>query len=230
MASPKPLRHDRSPHNPNGVAPHDGPTQRNARDPMTPILLLAAGRSSRMEGLDKLALPVSGIPLLRDRAQSALATGEPVFIALPAPEHPRAALVADLPVVLIAAPDAQRGLSHTLRTAVAALPPCRRFLILLADMPEITTFDMQTVLAAPADHPDAFIWRGTTTTGAPGHPVLFDATLRPQFAMLSGDTGANPVIQAHQSQTALVALPADHARRDLDTPAEWAAFRAETGR
>jgi len=28
----------------------------------------------------------------------------------------------------------------------------------------------------------------------------------------------------------LVPLPADHARRDLDTPADWAAFRAETGR
>ena len=197
---------------------------------MTPILLLAAGQSSRMQGADKLALPVDGTPLLRHRARTALATGEPVFIALPAPDHPRAALVADLPVTAVTAPDAPLGLAHTLRAAVAALPPCDRFLILLADLPELTTDDLRAVLTAPDSHPAARIWRGATAAGAPGHPVLFDATLRPAFAALSGDTGAEPIIRAHRAETVLVPLPADHARRDLDTPADWAAFRAETGR
>ncbi len=196
---------------------------------MTPILLLAAGRSSRMGGADKLTLPVSGTPLLRDRAMTALATGEPVFVALPSRDHPRAAHLADLPVTMLAATDAALGLAHTLRAAVAALPPCDRFLILLADLPDITTADLQTVLAAPADHPDALIWRGATATGAPGHPVLFDASLRPHFATLTGDTGADPVIRTHRAQTVLVPLPKDNARRDLDTPADWAAWRAETG-
>jgi CTP:molybdopterin cytidylyltransferase MocA len=183
-----------------------------------------------MQGADKLALPVSGTPLLRDRAQTALATGEPVFIALPAPGHPRAALVADLPVTILTAPDAALGIAHTLRAAVSALPPCKRFLILLADLPEITTADLHTILAAPTAHPDALIWRGATADGKPGHPVLFDATLRPDFATLSGDTGAEPIIRAHRDKTALVPLPANHARRDLDTPDDWAAWRAETGR
>lgn len=183
-----------------------------------------------MQGKDKLTLPVKGIPLLRDRAQIALATGEPVFIALPAPDHPRATLVVDLPVALLSAPDAALGLAHTLRAAVAALPPCNRFLVLLADLPEITTTDLQTILAAPANHPEALIWRGATASGAPGHPVLFDASLRPHFATLSGDTGADPVIRAHRAQTVLVPLPANHARRDLDTPEDWATWRAETGR
>jgi molybdenum cofactor cytidylyltransferase len=197
---------------------------------MTPILLLAAGRSSRMQGADKLALPVDGSPLLRHRAQAALATGEPVFVALPAVDHSRAALLAGLPATLVAAPDAVLGLAHTLRAAVAALPPCDRFLILLGDLPEITTDDLRAVLTAPNSSPAARIWRGATASGAPGHPVLFDGTLRSAFASLEGDTGAEPVIRAHRAETVLVPLPGDHARRDLDTPADWAAFHATTGR
>jgi CTP:molybdopterin cytidylyltransferase MocA len=197
---------------------------------MTPILILAAGRSSRMLGQDKLALAVDGVPLLRHRALAALATGEPVVLALPSRDHPRAALVDDLPVTLVVAPDAALGLAHTLRAGVDALPPCDRFLILLADLPDITTGDLCRVLVAPLAHPEARIWRGATADGAPGHPVLFAASLRPAFAALQGDTGADPIIRAQRAATVLVPLPGQHARRDLDTPADWAAFRAETGR
>ena len=196
---------------------------------MTPILILAAGASARMGGADKLAEPVAGVALLRDRATAALATGEPVHIALPGQGHPRAGLVTDLPVTLHPVPDATHGLAHTLRAAVAALPSCQRFLVLLADLPEITTTDLRTVLDAPARAPQARIWRGATATGQPGHPVLFDSSLRPAFATLTGDTGAEAIIRAHQAETVLVPLPGQHARRDLDTPADWAAFRAETG-
>jgi molybdenum cofactor cytidylyltransferase len=196
---------------------------------MTPILILAAGAGTRMGGADKLALPVGGTPLLRDRALAALATGAPVHIALPAPGHPRAALVADLPVTLHHLPEAALGQAHTLRAAVAALPPSDRFLVLLADLPEITTADLRAVLDAPRHHPDALIWRGATARGEPGHPVLFDAALRPAFAGLTGDRGADSLIRAHKDRTVLVPLPGRHARRDLDTPADWAAFRAETG-
>jgi molybdenum cofactor cytidylyltransferase len=196
---------------------------------MDPILILAAGKSSRMEGADKLALPVRGKPLLRDRAKMALATGATVCVALPSSVHPRAALLDGLDVTLIPVPDADLGLAHTLRAAVAALPACDRFLVLLADLPEITTQDLRRILAAPASHPEALIWRGATESGAPGHPVLFASTLRPLFATLTGDTGAEPIIRAHRDRTVIIPLPGQHARRDLDTPADWAAWRSETG-
>jgi len=182
-----------------------------------------------MAGADKLALPLGGIPLLRDRATTALATGAPVFVALPAPDHPRAGLLAGLAVTLIPVPDAAAGLAHSLRATVAALPPCDRFLVLLADLPQISTEDLHSVLTAPRRHPTARIWRGATEDGAPGHPVLFDASLRPAFATLSGDAGAESIIRAQAADTVLVPLPAQHARRDLDTPADWAAYRAEIG-
>lgn len=183
-----------------------------------------------MGGVDKLGLTVDGLPLLRARAIAAIATGQPVSIALPAPDHPRAALVRDLAVTIVFPVDAALGLAHSLRAAVARLPACDRMLILLADMPDITTADILTVLAAPEAQPDALIWRGASAAGVPGHPVLFDARLRPGFATLVGDTGAEPIIRANRDRTVLVPLPYNHACHDLDTPDDWAAFRNETGR
>jgi CTP:molybdopterin cytidylyltransferase MocA len=46
---------------------------------------------------------------------------------------------------------------------------------------------------------------------------------------LQGDDGGRAIMIAHRDQTHLVPLPGDHATRDLDTPEDWAAWRAETG-
>ena len=156
---------------------------------MTPILILAAGRSSRMRGRDKHLEEIDGVPLLRRLALAALELGEPVFVALPALPHPRAEALAGLDVSLLAVPEAEEGMSGTLRGAVARLPKGAGFLLVLGDLAEIGAVEMRAVTAARADAPDKLIWRGATETGEPGHPILFDASLIPRFAELSGDGG-----------------------------------------
>jgi CTP:molybdopterin cytidylyltransferase MocA len=190
------------------------------------ILIPAAGLSSRMRGADKLAEPVGGVPLLARVAGAAAATGCPVFVALPAADHPRAALLAGLPVQAVVVPEAAEGLGGTLRGGVARLPDCARFMVLLADLPGIGAGDIRAVLAAPSGTPSAVIWRGATSDGRPGHPILFDASLRPRFADLAGDSGGEAIVRAEAARTVLVPLPGDRARLDLDTPEDWAAFRA----
>ena len=197
--------------------------------PDTPILILAAGGSTRMAPRDKLAELVGGVPLLRRLARAALATGAPVLVALPSPGHPRAGLLAGLDVVPLVVADSAEGMGGTMRGAVAALPPCRRFLILLGDLAEIGSDEIKAVLTAPRAAPDALIWRGATQDGAAGHPILFDASLRAEFARLTGDDGARDLVAAHADRVHLVPLPGRAARRDLDTPDDWAAFRSETG-
>ncbi len=195
---------------------------------MIPILILAAGQSSRMRGADKLLEPVDGMPLIRQRALTALAASPVVFIALPAVDHPRADRVADLPVTLIAVPDAGGGMAVSLRIGVASLPKCNHFMVLLADMPEITKDDLCHMLALlDADH---LIWRGSDATNTPGHPIIFGASLRSDFADLTGDMGARAIIARNATRTRLVRLPGRHATCDLDTPEQWADWRRETGR
>lgn len=197
---------------------------------MTPILILAAGQSSRMRGADKLLQDIDGAPLLAHVVRRAAATGAPVYAALPSPHHPRYDVMRDLPAAVYDIPDATEGMSGTLRGAVARLPPCDAFMLLLADLPEIETTDMNAVFAARLADPDRLIWRGATHDGKAGHPVLFDAKLRPDFADLTGDSGGALIMNANIERTRLVPLPGNRARLDLDTPEDWAAWKTATGR
>ncbi|ARU00795.1 nucleotidyltransferase family protein [Yoonia vestfoldensis] len=192
---------------------------------MIPILILAAGGSRRMRGQDKLLQPVAGQPLLRRQVLMAQDTGHPVYVALPAADHPRAATIRDLAATILIVPEAAQGMGVTMRDAVAQLPPSKAFMILLGDLVALCTADLLSVFAARQMQPDHLVWRGATAEGKPGHPVIFDASLRPQFADLAGDSGADRIVRAHQGQTCLVPLPGQRARLDLDTPEQWDAWR-----
>ncbi|MFQ6548248.1 NTP transferase domain-containing protein [Aestuariibius sp. 2305UL40-4] len=204
--------------------PQDPPLR--FRPMTTPILILAAGSSSRMHGRDKLLEPVNGIPLLRDRAETALATGHPVSVALRSLEDTRATALNGLPVSRLHCPDAAEGFSGTLRNAVTAMPRARRLMLLLADLPDLTTEDLNTVLKASDDRPDYAIWRGATDSGKPGHPIVISDQVRPGFAALSGDSGGKAALAPFADATCLIPLPGSHALNDLDTPEDWAAWRA----
>jgi len=189
------------------------------------ILILAAGASSRMRGRDKLAERVAGEPLLRLQVRRAMATGHPVFVALPSADHPRVGFLAGLQTTPLFIPNAAEGMGVTLRDAVAQLPSCDALLVCLADLVALETADIAAVIAARKRAPDALVWRGATEAGKPGHPILFDASLRAQFAALSGDAGGAAILRPLTEQTCLVPLPGDRALLDLDTPEDWAAWR-----
>ena len=191
---------------------------------MIPILILAAGQSSRMRGSDKLAQIVRGKPLLRHIAAEAAAVAE-TFVALHHDADRRLALLDGLAVTPLMVPEAAEGQSGTLRGAVARLPPFDALLIVLADLPDVTGADMAAVIAARTATPDALIWRGATPDGRPGHPILFDGTLRDRFAGLTGDDGGSAIVRPLADRTVLVRFADDRARRDLDTPEDWLAWR-----
>lgn len=193
-----------------------------------PILILAGGASSRMRGADKLLEPVAGRPLLRLLAQRALDTGSGVYVALPPDCAARLAVLDGLAITPLIVPEASEGMSGTMRGAVAQLPPCPAFMLLLADLPEITTQDMMTVIKARDDHPDQVIWRGATRDRQPGHPIVFDSSLRPGFSALVGDGGGETLVAPLRDRTFLVPFDTDRARLDLDTPEDWDAWRAKT--
>lgn len=188
---------------------------------LLPVLLLAAGRSTRMRGSDKLMEPVEGRPLIRRQVATILDAGLAPWVALPGPDHPRARALAGLPHVALHLPGSAEGLGGTLRDGVAALPACRHFLIMAADLPGLTAADLAAVARAATEAPVVI---ATSAAGALGHPIRCDARLRPAFAALGGDSGARAITRAHRFHP--VPLPADHATRDLDTPEDWADWRA----
>lgn len=191
---------------------------------MIAILLLAAGASSRMRGRDKLREIIDGESLLRRMCKRALAADlGPVFVSLPSADHPRVDSLSGLAVTQVFVPDADQGMSASIRAAITTLTPViQAVMIIPADMPELTAQDLCTLAKA---HRHGRITRGASD-GTPGHPVLFPADLFPDLQKLQGDQGARPVIAAHSDRLHLVSLPERHALTDLDTPEAWIDWRA----
>lgn len=194
------------------------------------ILIPAAGASSRMRGADKLLETVDGVPQLRRAADAARRSGaEKVWVTLPPDESGRWTVLKGSWVKRIAVPERAEGMAASLRAGARAAQAQHAggLMILLPDLPEITSEDLSRFVAAHREDPGS-IWRGMSEDGLPGHPVLFPARLLPRFAELTGDEGARTLMEGEAVR--VLALPGRRAVTDLDTPEDWAGWRALTGR
>jgi CTP:molybdopterin cytidylyltransferase MocA len=179
-----------------------------------------------MRGSDKLMEEVEGEPLLRRVAREALATGLEVIVALRPDRAEREAALDGLPVQKLLVPDADQGMSASLRAAVAAAPKTVPVGVLLADMPEIRTADLAALITAFAEEGAETVVRAASEDGQPGQPVIFPARLRPDLLALTGDAGGREILR--REKVRLVPLPGRRALTDLDTPEDFAAWRGRT--
>jgi molybdenum cofactor cytidylyltransferase len=194
------------------------------------ILILAAGSAARMRGGDKLLEIIDGQPLLRRQAAMALSLSPQVIVTHRTADPARLIALADLPVHRVPVPDAAEGMAASLRAGAAKAIALNAsgLMILPGDMPELTRDDLAQMIAAFDQQPDS-IHRAASATGTPGHPVLIPADLIPDLTKLQGDEGARSLLLRHRPRILLHPLPGNHAITDLDTPEEWAAWRASRG-
>lgn len=193
------------------------------------VLIPAAGASSRMRGGDKLLEDVGGEPCLSHMAKAALASADTVIVTLPAPDHSRAATLDGLPVRIVIVPDHATGMSASLRAGASAAISARAdaLMVLPADMPALAPH-LAALWQAYAQQPAGTILRAITETGEQGHPVLFPSDILHDFHTLKGDTGAAPILQRYAPRLHFHPLPHAHARHDLNSPEDWAAWRHAT--
>jgi len=185
------------------------------------ILLLAAGASSRMKGRDKLMEEVTGEALLTVIARRAAKAG-PLRVTLPDGNDERAKALDGIACEIVTLP-AGCTQSDSLAAGVAGLSG--PVLVVLADMPEITAHDMHLLLALSAQAPNAIL-RAAGKDGTPGNPVLFPVDLLADLQTIKGDKGARGLLKQHEKRVHLVPLPDRRALTDLDTPEDWATWRA----
>ena len=191
-----------------------------------PILILAAGASSRMMGRDKLLMDVSGRTLLRHVVRRAVATEHPVLVAMPDGDTTRRAALSGLDVRRIKVTDASQGMAASLRAGLKALPDdAAGVLVALADMPEIETGDYLSLINAFMGDPNKNIHRATSADGTAGNPVLLPRWAMNDPDVFHGDAGARHLLRPHAGKVRLVPLPENHAITDLDSPEDWSAWR-----
>ena len=192
--------------------------------PKLTILIPAAGASSRMRGGDKLLELVEAQPMLRRQALIACAVCPKVIVTLRPADAARRAALSDLKIALLTIADAAEGMAASIR-AGAITAKTTALMILPADMPDLTSADLQSMIDTFDQEANQII-RATAQDGTPGHPVIFPPDCLTELALIKGDAGARSVLQVHKHRIRLIALPDQHAITDLDTPEDWTAWRA----
>lgn len=203
------------------------PSAEAAVQPVAPlgVLVLAAGRSTRMGGPNKLLADVAGKPLVRHAVEQALAAriGPVVVVTGHMGGEVRAAL-AGCNVTFADNPAFAEGLSTSLKAGITALPEVAGVAVLLGDMPEVSAAVLRRLAGVFREHPTA---RAVvpTSLGERGNPVIIARSLFPAVQGLAGDIGARRLIEA--AGTDVVEVPVDDPgiHRDIDTPEALAALR-----
>lgn len=191
-------------------------------------IVLAAGAGTRMRGADKLLNEIDGAPLLARVITLAGTFCAPVFTALPPHAPERHAIVTGLGAVPVPVANHRDGMGASLAAAARQMGEnVDSVLVFLGDMPDLTPADVEKMLLVAERAPGAWILRGADGAGCAGHPVMFRKPLFEALTRLTGDRGARDLIAAHHDRLCFVPLSGAHARTDLDTPEDWAKWRAE---
>jgi CTP:molybdopterin cytidylyltransferase MocA len=186
-----------------------------------------------MRGRDKLLEAVDGVPQIRRIACAALKTNWPVIVALPAKANLRAAALDALDVSVASVAKPQEGLAISLRAGLRAHLALAAqenrtaggLMIIPADMPELEQDDLEAVMSSYRRNPQLIHCGSSGDTR--GHPVILPPRLFQALAMLRGDRGAAEILRNNPEDICLTPLLGMHALRDLDTPEEWASWRAQ---
>lgn len=193
------------------------------------ILIPAAGAARRMLGADKLLETVAGEPLLRRIVCIAEATmAAQIWVTLPPNAAARKSALTGCEAQILEVPDCAEGMSASIRVGIDAARDGSGLLIVLADMPEISSKDITQFLEEHDRRPQAIL-RGATASGELGHPVLIPARFFQELTHLSGDQGARALLKRERADVRPLVLPGDRAILDLDTPEDWARWRQRNG-
>lgn len=194
-----------------------------SRTPSVVVMLLAAGRSSRMRGgsSHKLLATFDGVPLIRRVAKRAMESKAASVVVVTGYQSDHlASHLSDLDLTIVKNERFSGGLATSIVAGLSALDSDRYdgVMIMLGDMPGVTS-----------KHIDALIERFEATAGlvvvrashegAPGNPVILPAVLYANVLQLTGDSGAKKLIESSGIEVQEVEIGAA-AALDVDTEIE----------
>ena len=191
-------------------------------------VVLAAGRSTRMGGPNKLLEIIDGKTLVRRSVEAVVASqAAPVIVVTGHMAAEVKAALAGLPVTFVHNPDFGEGLSTSLKAGIAAVPAgAAGAVVCLGDMPGVDAPLIDRLLASCGTPGEAWIV-APVVAGRRGNPVVWSARLFGELAVVRGDVGARHVIEAHPEAVIEVELDGDGALVDVDTPQALAALRGQ---
>lgn len=189
--------------------------------PNIPIILLAAGGSSRM-GTSKALLGWKGETLIESRIKTLLKTNQPLLVVLGSKSEQVVPYVEELKCDYVINEDWESGMSTSIAFGVKNLIKKHKIL----DGVLITTIDQPLV---NRDHINKMITLfkknhrqiivSKSNIGWTGIPVLFDSFYFEDLGKLTGDAGAKSLVQKYSDN--LLTVMGGENLVDVDTPKQY---------
>ena len=191
-------------------------------------VVLAAGRSTRMGGPNKLLAEIAGRPLVRIAAEAALASRADPVIVVSGHQHVEIQkALSGLSVRLVHNPDFALGLGTSLKAGIAAVPAeADGAIVCLGDMPRIDA-DLINRLIAAFDPDRGALVVVPTFEGKRGNPVLWSRRFFSDLMAIEGDVGARHLIGRYGEAAVEVPVEGEAAFLDVDTPEALDGIKAE---
>jgi len=180
-------------------------------------IVLAAGRSSRMPGSQKLLLDIDGVPMVRHVLEAASEGGCHQTVVVYAEDDVKRAINGRAELVYNA--KAQTGMASSMQAGLLAMrPEIEAAMVVLGDQPLVGSRTVATLLRA---------WRregsrpAVAASSADGWapPVILSRELWGDLFALKGDAGARQVLQGRSELIDIV--PAPGRSDDIDTPDDY---------
>lgn len=183
-----------------------------------------------MQGENKLALPLFGLPIVARVVEAVLESGLERVLVVTGHEPERVReLLAPYRVEFAHNPEFARGLSSTLEVGVGELAgETDGVLVCLGDMPLVKADDIRALVQRFEEDGGAPIcvpsWRGQR-----GNPVLWPRRHFSALAGLAGDRGGRDLLEEFAHDVVRVEASDDGVLVDVDTPGVLASLQ-EKGR
>ncbi|KPH05070.1 nucleotidyltransferase family protein (plasmid) [Rhizobium acidisoli] len=200
---------------------HRAPTKLPNTGASVAIVILAAGKASRMGGggKHKLLAEFDGLPLVRRSALTALGSDAASVVVVTG--HRRRDIetaLGGLALTLVDNPDYADGMASSLAAGLSSkhADGADGILVMLADMPGISTAHLDRLISAFGHAGGKAVVRAVSRA-KPGNPVILPRSLHDSVRRLEGDVGARGIIAACDLPVLDVDI-GDAAHLDVDTP------------
>ncbi len=184
-------------------------------------IVLAAGRSSRMEGGNKLLLPWKSSTIVAQVIDSVKDAGFKKLIVVTNPVTHE--YIASLGVGTVENTRYQEGMTTSIQAGVLAAGKVDGYMICPGDLPHITPEEYESVGKAflNALNQDAMAIALPVFNGQKGHPVIFSGVYMDEILAHSEMEGCSGIIKSHSDHVVQVQMMTDHVLRDIDTKEDY---------
>ena len=188
------------------------------------LIILAAGKSSRMKGAHKLLLSIDGVSLINRILQQSLMLPdvEVVVVVGNRKEEVLSSICNYDNIYIVESDDASLGIGSSVSSGVAALSENIRSIgVVPADMPYLMSHHIKSTFQRLQPGENSIIRPICYDSKKIGHPVIFDATYRADLEKLRGDYVGKDLIKKYQCCVKYLHTKDSAYFVDIDSPEDW---------